>query len=252
MEDERTKELAYLFDREESEVESLVETVEEPAEEEEVIVPEEKKVLTKEEKKLEKQRRKKRSREHFPTKTVMNLTYKEDKTTGPATILFYTVCTAVVLLFVVKFGVLDMMQKVSNLEQDLANMETSVQTMMVAVKDYSKVQGEYNRYSQGYLRDNEKPIDRLTILDMLEKTVFKESNMTTTSIVDDSIFIEYTGLDLEETSALVKKLEGYKWVKDVAVQNASLAYNEITGEETVTTTMIIETYATPEEVPADE
>ena len=60
MGDERTKELAYLYDRDEKEVESLMEEAEEAAkevaEEAELLIPEEKKVLTKEEKKLEKQR----------------------------------------------------------------------------------------------------------------------------------------------------------------------------------------------------
>ena len=256
MGDERTKELAYLYDRDEKEVESLMEEAEEAAkevaEEAELLIPEEKKVLTKEEKKLEKQIQKKRSKERFPKKMVMNLNYKVDKTTGPATVLLYLTLAAVVVLAVAKFGVLDMMQKVNSLEKELAQMEADVQTMVTAVKDYGKIQGEYNRYTQGYLRKEETPIDRLELLDMLEETVFAGSNMDRVSIVDDSIFISYTGLDLEGTSALVKQLETYDWVKDVAVQNATLTYNETTGAETITTTMIIETYATPEEVPANE
>lgn len=251
MENERTKELAYLFDREEKEVETLVEPVEETAEEEEIKAPE-KKVLTKEEKKLEKQKMKKRRKEHFPTKTVMNLTYKEDKTTGPATVLFYLAIALLVVLVVGKFGVLDIVQEVSSLEQHIADMDSQVQTMMAATENYNAVKGEYNRYTQGYLQDGEKPLDRLVLLDMLEETVFAKSNMESTSIVDDCIFINYTGLNLEETSALVKELEEYKWVKDVTVQSASLSSNDRSGIETISTSMMIETYATMEEVPADE
>lgn len=257
MEDERTKELAYLLDREETEMENAEETVvTEPAEvpgvEEKAPVPEEKKVLTKEEKQLEKQKMKKRSKERFPKKTVMNLNYRIDKTTGPATVLLYVILVGVVLLAVAKFGVLDVMQKATNLEKELAGIKTDVETMTTALKDYNTVKGEYNRYTQGYLQKSETPIDRLEILDVLEQTVFAGSNMLDTSIVEDGIFIKYTGLDLEGTSALVRQLEAYPWVKDVVVQSATLAYNEVTGMETITTTMLIETYATPEEVPANE
>ena len=124
--------------------------------------------------------------------------------------------------------------------------------MLAATKDYNTVKSEYNRYTQGYLTKDEKPIDRLVIFDMLEKTVYAKSTVKNTAITGDSIFLSYTGLDLEETSALVKEIETYNWVKKVTIQNASLSTNKYSGEEIVSTTMIIETYATIEEVPADE
>lgn len=240
MENERTKELAYLFDREEKEAEKLVETEEEAKVEE---TPEEKK---------DDKKKKKKKKEHYPTKTDINLFYKVDKTTGPVTAMLYIMFALTLLLALGKFGVYDMMQEVNALEAELADKEMELQAMMIATKDYNSVKSEYNRYTQGYLTKEEKPIDRLVILDMLEETVFAKSNVESTSIMDDSIFISYVGLDLEETAALVKELESYSWVKDVSVQTASLSVNESSGFETISTTMIIETYATMEEVPADE
>ena len=256
MENERTKELAYLFDQEENEMESLMETAEEAAEdiaeEDEVIAPAEKKKLTKEQKKLERQRQKKRKKEHFPKKTGMNLFYKVDRATGPATIMFYIAVALVVILIVGKVGVFDLLQDVSSLEQQISGMEAQVQDMTDAAKDFKQIKAEYNRYTQGYLQEGEMPIDRLVLLDMLEETVFDESNLESASIVDDGIFISYTGLNLEETSALVKELEEYQWVKEVTIQNASLATDQKSGVETISTSMIIEIYATMEEVPANE
>jgi len=244
MEDERTKELAYLFDRDENEVESLVEAAEAKAEE---AAPEEtKEEATEEVKKV------KKKKEHFPTKTTINLFYKVDKTTGPVTAMLYIMFALVIILAVGKFGVYDFMQQVTNLENKLADTELDVQTMMIATKDYNKVKSEYNRLTQGYLTDTEKPIDRLDILDMLEKTVYKKSTVKNTAITSDSIFLSYTGLDLEGTSALIKEIEAYDWVKKVTIQNASLSTNKYSGDEIVSTTMVIETYATIEEVPADE
>jgi len=244
MENERTKELAYLFDSDEKEVESLVADAAEAKAEE--AAPEEKKEATEEVKKV------KRKKEHFPTKNSINLFYKVDKTTGPVTAMLYIMFALVLLLALGKFGVYDIMQQVTNLENQLADKELEVQTMLAATKDYNKVKSEYNRYTQGYLTNKEKPIDRLDILDMLEKTVYKKSDVKNTAITEDSIFLSYTGLDLEGTSALIKEIESYDWVKKVTIQNASLSTNKYNGAVMVSTTMIIETYATIEEVPADE
>ena len=255
MENERTKELAYLFDSDEQDVETLMEAAKEPvavADEDDVIAPEEKKVLTKEERTAEKQKQKKRKKENFPTKTRMNLFYKVDKTTGPTTILLIVAIALVVVLFVFKFGVVDILQDVSSLEQQVESMDAEVQNMMAASGNLKKVRGEYNRYTRGYLQEGENPVDRLVLLDMLEETVFADSNLDNISIVADCIFVEYTGLNLDETSALVKELEGYKWVKEVTVQSASLVIDQSSGKEVVSTSMIIETYADMEEVPADE
>lgn len=245
MEDERTKELAYLFDRDENEVESLVEAAE-AANAEEAAPEETKEEATEEVKKV------KKKKEHFPTKTTINLFYKVDKTTGPVTAMLYIMFALVLILALGKFGVYDIMQQVTNLENKLSDTELDVQTMMVATKDYNKVKSEYNRLTQGYLTNPEKPIDRLDILDMLEKTVYKKSTVKNTAITSDSIFLSYTGLDLEGTSALIKEIEAYDWVKKVTIQNASLSTNKYSGDEIVSTTMVIETYATIEEVPADE
>lgn len=247
MENERTKELAYLFDSDENEVESLVEATEEAKAEEAAALEE-----TKAEETTEEVKKAKKKKEHFPTKTSINLFYKVDKTTGPVTALLYIIFALVLLLALGKFGVYDIMQQVTALETQLADKELEVQTMLAATKDYNKVKSEYNRYTQGYLTDKEKPIDRLDILDMLEKTVYKKSNVKNTAITDDSIFLSYVGLDLEGTSALIKEIEAYDWVKKVTIQNASLSTNKYSGDEIVSTTMIIETYATIEEVPADE
>jgi len=161
-----------LFDRDENEVESLVEAAEAKAEE---AAPEEtKEEATEEVKKV------KKKKEHFPTKTTINLFYKVDKTTGPVTAMLYIMFALVIILAVGKFGVYDFMQQVTNLENKLADTELDVQTMMIATKDYNKVKSEYNRLTQGYLTDTEKPIDRLDILDMLEKTVYKKSTVKNT------------------------------------------------------------------------
>ena len=58
---------------------------------------------------------------------------------------------------------------------------------------------------------------------MLEETVFAGSNMERTSIVDDGIFISYTGLDLEGMT-IPTTTEGVNWYDDAYVCTATWAY----------------------------
>lgn len=247
MENEQIKELAYLQDMDEKEVESMVESTEN-VETETAMTPEEQK----EAERLEKEREKKRKKEAYPTKTEINLFYREDRTTGPATLALYGLFVLVVLSAFWKFAIYDKQKQVAALETELASKEDELLMLMVATKDYNAVKSEHTRYTQSYLKKEEKPIDRLIILDMLEDEVYGCCKVGGTTIMDDTIFINYTGLNLEQTSVLVKELESYSWVKEVTVQNASRSLNEDNGTETVSTSMIIETYATMEEVPADD
>lgn len=184
--------------------------------------------------------KKKKVKENYPSKVTLNLYYKEDKTTGPATVALYTIFIVVVLLAVVKFGVFDMYSEMKNLETRVEEQQLYSDSLLVALKDYNKVKAEHSRYTQSYLKEDEKLKDRIELLDILEATVFKKSNVDSIRIMEDSIFISYTGLNLEETALLVLELEAYDCIKSVDVQSASLSVNGNSGYALLATTMIIE------------
>lgn len=208
-----------------------------PAEESTVKAPKEKKAKT--------------SKESLPSKTTLNLFYKEDKTTGPATMALYIMFVGALLIAFLKFGVYDIYAEAQELKRQVEEKQNYSDTLLIALKDYNKVKAEYSRYTQNYLKDGEILQDRVELLNVLEETVFALAYFKSVSIIDDSIFLNYTGLDLEETAALVLILEGYNCVKDVTVQAASLSVNDSSGVEEINTSMIIELWSVAE-MPKEE
>lgn len=197
-------------------------------------------------------------KEAIPSKTTLNLYYKEDKASSVATVGLYVVFALVLALAVLKFGVFDLYAESKELETQVADMQEYSDTLLLALKDYNEVKSEYSRYTQSYLTDEELLEDRIELLDMLEETVFAESTCLSANILDDTIFISYEDLKLDETSTLVRFVEEYECVKQVEVQTAELTLDSDDGKEKVTTSMIIELYALggseeeTEEVAADE
>lgn len=197
-------------------------------------------------------------KETIPTKTTLNLYYKEDKASSIATIGLYAVFVLVLCLAALKFGVFDLYAEAKEMETKVADMQTYSDTLLIALKDYNTVKGEYDRYTQAYLTDEELLEDRIALLNMLEETVFAESTCLSANILDDTIFISYEDLKLDETSTLVRFVEEYECVKQVDVQTAELTVDSDDGKEKVTTSMIIELHSLggseeeAEEVPVDE
>lgn len=197
-------------------------------------------------------------KEQIPTKTTLNLYYKEDKGTNVATAALYVVFVLVLALALLKFGVFDLHAEKKELQAQVEELQTYSDTLLIALKDYNTVKGEYSRYSQSYLTDEELLEDRISLLNMLEETVFAEATCLSASIMDDTIFVSYEDLDLDETSTLVHYVEEYECVAQVDVQTAQLTLDSSDGKEKVTTNMIIELHSlvgseeAAEEVSADE
>jgi len=201
--------------------------------------------------KAPKEKKAKAPKDSLPSKSTLNLFYKEDKTTGPATMALYIMFAGALLLAFLKFGVYDIYAEAQDLKRQVEEKQDYSDTLLIALKDYNKVKAEYSRYTQNYLKDGEILQDRVELLNVLEETVFALANFKSVSIIDDSIFLNYTGLDLEETAALVLILEGYNCVKDVTVQAASLSVNDSSGVEEINTSMIIELWSVAE-MPKEE
>jgi len=158
----------------------------------------------------------------YPSKTTINLYYKEDKTTRPSTIALYALFIAVVLLAVSKVVVFDRLDELAKVERQAKEMQAHYDEQMGKLKEYKKISSEYSRYSFSYLREDELLCDRMDVLDMLEKTVFVCSEVGSVSVTEDVVSINFTGTDLEETAKLVQLVESYDIVAHVEVNTATL------------------------------
>lgn len=181
----------------------------------------------------------KKNKNKIPSKKVLNLYYKEDKTTRPSTIALYVLFILVVMLAVGKVAVYDKMIELEEVKTQLAQNQAHLDEQMAYLADYKDVSSQYSRYSFSYLKSEEKVIDRMEILDMLEDTVFADSQIESVMITENVVSLSFSGLNLEETALLAKKIEGYEIVDNVAVSTASLNSNKKSEEEVMVTKMVI-------------
>ena len=180
----------------------------------------------------------KKNKNKLPSKKALNLYYKEDKTTRPSTIALYVLFILVVLLAVGKVAVYDKVMELEEARNALAVKQEHLDEQMAYLAEYKEVSSQYSRYSFSYLKSEEKVCDRIEILNMLENTVFEESQMESVIITENVVSLSFTGLNLEQTAWLAKKIEAYEIVESVAVNTATLnTYKE--EDETLVTKMVI-------------
>lgn len=162
-----------------------------------------------------------KKKDNYPTKTTINLYYKEDKSAGISTFTLYVIFIIVVLMALSKMFVFDVISDLNKAETQYNQYQATLENYMSSLADYEEINDEYSRYSYSYLSDQEKIQDRMDVLAMLEATIFANSNVQSVSISDDIISANLTDIDLEETALLAKSIESYDIVDNVAVNTAS-------------------------------
>ena len=181
----------------------------------------------------------KKNKNKIPSKKVMNLYYKEDKTTRPSTIALYVLFILVIMLAVAKVAVYDLVVKFEDEKAKLAENQALLAAQTEYLADYKEVSSKYSRYSYSYLTAEERLCNRIDILDMLEETVFAETTTDSVVISDDVVSLNFKGLNLEDTAKLVAKLEKYEIVESVAVNTSSLNDSGEEGSNGIATRMVI-------------
>lgn len=173
-----------------------------------------------------------KKKDTYPTKTTINLYYKEDKSAGISTFTLYLIFVLVVLIALSKMLVFDVLSDYKKAEAVYEKNQAMLESYMAELEGYEELNDEYSRYSYSYLSDHEKIQDRMDVLAMLEATIFANSNVQSVSIADDVISVNVTDIDLEATAILAKSIEGYEIVDSVTVNTASFG-------GTYTTRMVI-------------
>ncbi|MCI9460390.1 MAG: hypothetical protein HFF93_00860, partial [Oscillibacter sp.] len=105
----------------------------------------------------------------YPAKRSMNLFYKPDRTTKPATIALYVLFVLVCLLGLGKFLVYDLWAETAQARQSLTAAEAQLQGVLLELTDYSEVWERYSRYSA--TEEERDLIDRMEVLALLDEAV---------------------------------------------------------------------------------
>ncbi len=175
----------------------------------------------------------------YPTKTTMNLFFREDKTSHPSTMALYILFGAVVFLALAKVGVYDMLVDLDKAQKDLQNAQERLMSISQQLTDYNEVQDKYNRYSYGYLTDEERAlVDRMDILTLLESELMYVANVENITIGSNAVAARISGVTLEEVSKIAQRLEASELVTAVSVSTA-VTSDPNTGADILTANMII-------------
>ena len=159
-----------------------------------------------------------KKKEVYPTKTSMNLFYKPDRTTKPSTIARYVLFSVVLLLGLSKWLVYDLWMERLEAEQIMAAAQDELNSVMVRLTDFNEVQQRYYRYSA---TDEERAIvDRLEVLDMLERTA-GDAGMYTISISGNRVTTQLSNVTLAQVAEIVNRLEATPMVSSTVVSTAS-------------------------------
>ena len=168
--------------------------------------------------------RKEKKQSRVDQKRTMNLFYKPDRTTKPATIALYTLFAVVCLLGLGKILVYDLWMETNAARQALAAAQGELDAVVQELADYNDVRERYQRYSA---TDEERElIDRMEVLALLDGAVGATAEMGAITISRDTVQIRFSGVTLAQTAQIVRTLESSPIVAGTEVHTASTTERE--------------------------
>lgn len=160
-----------------------------------------------------------RRKTEYPSKRSMNLYYKPDRTTKPATAALYILFALTCLLGLGKVMVYDLWAETRDAEQTLALEQARLKGMMAELEDYSHVRERYSLYSA--TEEEQALIDRMEVLDLLDDALGTQARLNAVSVSGDAVQLQFSGVTLAQTAQIVRALEASPIVASTRVNTAS-------------------------------
>ena len=159
-----------------------------------------------------------------PTKGTMNLYYKPDRTTKPATIALYVLFALTVLLGLSKVLVYDLWMEVDGARSALSAVEARLDGVMEELADYPGVKEKYQRYSA---TDEERElIDRMEVLALLDEAMGSTGQLSSVAASGQVVQVQFKRVTLAQTARIVSTLESSPLVAGTTVTTASTTQEE--------------------------
>ncbi len=150
-----------------------------------------------------------------PVKRTLNLAFKEKSTIDWRKAVVGVLVVLILAGVFAKFAVMDRFDKLEKAEADLAAMKAHLDETREAYADYDAVREQYNRYN--YTGYDKTIVDRLDVLDILERQIFPVCNVTSMSVSGATVTLSLADLDLNQVSHLIVMLEAEPLVERVYV-----------------------------------
>lgn len=158
-------------------------------------------------------------REIYPTKRSMNLYFKEDQTTAPATAALYILFALVVLLALSKVMIYDPLNTVAQLEAQALALEERTASQLTQLKDYRQVLKDYTRATP--TQEELSQVDRMEILDLIDRVIRPAADISQVSIADHQVLCIFSDITLEQAGELISLLEQSPLVTKTSVDTAA-------------------------------
>ena len=157
-------------------------------------------------------------KETYPTKKRMNLYFKVDRTTAPATAALYISFVVVVLVALSKVMILDPWLEVRGLEEQARQLEEENAALLLQLKDFSKVQEEYLRIAP--TEEEQAQGDILEVLQLIDSVIRPSAQVKQVSVSENKVLLTFSGVTLGESAQLVSLLEQSPLVTGASVDTA--------------------------------
>ena len=157
-------------------------------------------------------------KETYPTKKRMNLYFKVDRTTAPATAALYISFVVVVLVALSKVMILDPWLEVRGLEEQARQLEEENAALLLQLKDFSKVQEEYLRITP--TEEEQAQGDILEVLQLIDGVIRPSAQVKQVSVSENKVLLTFSGVTLGESAQLVSLLEQSPLVTGASVDTA--------------------------------
>lgn len=154
-----------------------------------------------------------------PDKRSMNLYFKPDRTTGPATAALYILFGLTLLLAAAKFGVYDLVLDLRESRGELARVRAQEQQYADQLADYDEVAQRYRLYAA--TQEETNTTDRLQILDLLVATVNDNAVVDDVSIAGGSVSVRLSGMTLGQTAEILRTIRRSDLVLSATVNTAA-------------------------------
>lgn len=177
-----------------------------------------------------------RDQEKRPTKRTMNLYFKEDRTTAPATAFLYILFALVVVLGLSKVLIYDRFTALWALEEQAAALERQIQSQQEDLVRYSEVEGAYLRRAP--TEEELTQADRIALLDLIDGTIRPAATVDQVTISGSSVLVRFSQVTLEEAAGLVDQLSQSPLVGSIRVDTAASTQN---SQDQVEVTVYMET-----------
>lgn len=155
----------------------------------------------------------------YPTKRSMNLYFKVDRTTAPATAALYVLFALAVLLALGKIMIYDFMMQEKQQENQLLSLEQRTVQQMQQLENYDQVLEDYIR-SVPTQQEQDQP-DVMELLALIDTTIRPAARVSQVDIADNQVVISFSGVTLAQAADLVVRLEQSPLVADTQVDTAS-------------------------------